>query len=72
MGDTYRSGGPEAHLPTFEDLRFEAYGALGDVEDVLRSDWRAGHGPTRAQADAVSDARRHIAAAKEALNRAAP
>lgn len=72
MTDTYPSGGPEPHLPSFEDIRFDAYSALGDVEDVLRSDWRRGYGPTPAQADAVRDARRHIAAAKEALNRAAP
>jgi hypothetical protein len=62
----------DARLPTFEDMRFEAYGMLGDVADVLRSDWRPGAGPTRQQAQAVQDALRHIAAAKDALNRAAP
>lgn len=61
----------EQDLPTFADVRFEAYGALGDVEDILRSDWREGTGPTPAQAEAANEARSHIAAAKEALNRAA-
>lgn len=32
-------------LSTFEDMRFEASAALGDVEDVLHSDWRPGTGP---------------------------
>lgn len=71
MTDSYPSGGPEHQLPTFEDMRFEAYGALGDVADILRSDWRTGHGPTRRQAETVAEALRHIGAAKEALNRAA-
>jgi hypothetical protein len=71
MSDQYPSGGPEPDLPTFSDIRFEAYGLLGDVDDVLRSDWRRGHGPTPAQAEAVREARRHIALAKDALNRAA-
>jgi hypothetical protein len=59
------------HLPTFEDMRREAFGMLGDVEDVLRSDWRSGTGPTTEQADAAMQARRHIAKAKAALDQAA-
>ena len=58
-------------LPTFEDIRQDAYRELGDVQDGLRSDWRPGAGPTQAQARALADAKEHIAQAKAALNRAA-
>jgi hypothetical protein len=58
-------------LPTFEDIRANAYAVLGDAADWLRSDWRPGTGPTGEAADAVADARAAIAAAKTALNRAA-
>lgn len=58
-------------LPTFEDMRRNAHRLLGDAQDELRSDWRPGTGPTSAQGDALAEARRHIAAAKEALDRAA-
>jgi hypothetical protein len=58
-------------VPTFEDMRREAFSRLGDVEDVLRSDWRPGTGPTWKQADAMIDAQRHIAQAKAALDKAA-
>jgi hypothetical protein len=58
-------------LPTFQDMRREAFARLGDVEDVLRSDWRSGAGPTSEQADAAMQARRHIAKAKAALDQAA-
>jgi hypothetical protein len=58
-------------LPTFEDMRHRAYALLGDVQDELRSDWRPGHGPNSEQAEALTEARRDIAEAKEALNRAA-
>lgn len=55
-------------LPTFEEIRAEAYRLLGDAQDVLRSDWLAGAGPTDGQADALRDARMAIADAKQALN----
>ena len=58
-------------LPTFHDIRDRAYAALGDVQDELRSDWRAGHGPTPAQREALNKARKLIAQAKDALNEAA-
>lgn len=58
-------------LPTFEDMRRAAFRLLGDAQDELRSDWRAGAGPTRDQAVALQEAREHIAAAKAALDRAA-
>lgn len=58
-------------LPTFEQTRREAHGQLGDVEDTLRSDWAPGTGPTAAQADAAAEARKYIALAKAALDRAA-
>lgn len=60
-----------SNLPSFEDLRSDMYRLLGDVQDVAQSDWRDGAGPTDRQADAFAEARRHIAAAKVALNLAA-
>lgn len=57
-------------LPTFEQIRRTAHGELGDVEDLLRSDWASGRGPTDGQADALTEVRQHIAAAKAALDRA--
>lgn len=58
-------------LPTFDDIRSNAYALLGDVEDELRSDWRAGAGPNHEQAEALQEARQAIREAKAALNRAA-
>ena len=52
-------------------MRRNAYALLGDVQDELRSDWAPGSGPALAQADAVAEARRAIATAKQALDRAA-
>lgn len=58
-------------LPTFEEMRRNAFALLGDAQDELRSDWRPGTGPSREQGEAVQVARRHIAAAKAALDEAA-
>ncbi|MEV7006869.1 hypothetical protein [Streptosporangium sp. NPDC051022] len=58
-------------LPTFEEMRRNAYRLLGDAEDELRSDWAPGSEPTHAQALARREAMRLIARAKVALNRAA-
>ena len=58
-------------LPTFQKMRRNAYGMLGDVEDELRSDWREGTGPTKAQAEAAHRARDLIVQAKAALDEAA-
>lgn len=57
-------------LPTFEEMRRNAFKLLGDTEDELRSDWRSGTGPTRAQAKAANEAKALIARAKNALDRA--
>ena len=57
-------------LPRFQDTRRRVFEMLGDVQDELRSDWAPGSEPTDAQADAITDAYRAIAAAKEALDRA--
>lgn len=57
-------------LPTFDDMRARAHGLLGDVEDELRSDWRPGTGPTRAQGTALQEAMKHIRSAKAALDKA--
>uniref|UniRef100_UPI003F497D00 hypothetical protein n=1 Tax=Promicromonospora sp. CA-289581 TaxID=3240013 RepID=UPI003F497D00 len=58
-------------LPTFHQIRDNAYAALGDVQDELRSDWRPGTGPTPQQREALDRARTLIAQAKDALNEAA-
>ncbi|MFI7468169.1 hypothetical protein [Nonomuraea sp. NPDC049646] len=58
-------------LPTFEQMRRNAHRLLGDAQDELRSDWASGTGPTDKQAAAAAEARKHIAAAKAALDRAA-
>lgn len=47
------------------------FALLGDVEDELRSGWRDGTGLNPDQAQALRDARRAIAEAKTALDRAA-
>ncbi|WP_329521075.1 hypothetical protein [Spirillospora sp. NBC_01491] len=59
------------HLPAFEEIRRNAHRELGDVEDLLRSDWAPGAGPTFDQVEALSQARQCIALAKQALDRAA-
>jgi hypothetical protein len=53
-------------------MRRNADRGLGDVLDELRSDWRPGTGPTDEQADAMQQARSHIAMAKAKLDQAAP
>jgi hypothetical protein len=58
-------------LPTFDEMRSNAFAMLGDVEDELRSDWREGTGPSNDQATALREARHAIAQAKAALDRAA-
>lgn len=60
-----------ADLPTFEEMRRNAYALLGDAEDELRSDWRPGTGPTSEQGSALYLARQAIAQAKAHLNVAA-
>jgi hypothetical protein len=66
-----RRGSMAEPLPTFDEMRSNAYAMLGDVEDELRSDWRDGAGPTNIQAEALRVARQAIDQAKAALNRAA-
>jgi hypothetical protein len=58
-------------LPSFEDIRVQAYAVLGDAEDWMRSDWRPGTGPSAAANRARIQAVKAIAAAKCALNAAA-
>lgn len=57
-------------LPTFDEMRSNAFALLGDAEDELRSDWRKGTGPTREQGRALREAREAIAQAKAALDKA--
>lgn len=57
---------------TFESVRQRSYDILGIVQEKLRSDWvHEAHGPDHEQITALEDARRHLAAAKAALARAA-
>lgn len=58
-------------LPTFEEMRSNAFALLGDAEDELRSDWREGTGPNSEQGRALREAREAIAQAKAALDAAA-
>lgn len=51
----------------FNEQRASAYRCLGDAQEHLRGVT----GPTRRQTQALRAAERHIARAKEALNRAA-
>lgn len=62
---------PDHELPPFAYIRVRAYVQLGDVEDLLRSDWAPGTGPTRGQGHALHEAVLAIARAKAALNEAA-
>lgn len=57
-------------LPTFDEMRSNAFALLGDAEDELRSDWRQGTGPNREQGRALREAREAIAQAKAALDKA--
>lgn len=59
------------YLPTFDEMRSNAFAMLGDVEDELLSDLRDGTGPTTNQATAFREARQGIAQAKAALDRVA-
>lgn len=59
-----------AELPTFDEMRSNAFALLGDAEDELRSDWRPGTGPNDEQAEAIQEARRAIVQAKAALDKA--
>jgi hypothetical protein len=56
----------------FEEVRQRSYDVLGLVQEKLRSDWvHDDTGPSHEQAQAMEEARRHLAAAKAALARAA-
>jgi hypothetical protein len=59
-----------ADLPTFDEMRSNAFALLGDVEDELRSDWSPGTGPNDEQAEALQEARKAIREAKAALDKA--
>lgn len=58
-------------LPTFEEIRRDAHKELGDVEDLLRSDWVPGTGPSPKQAELLSHVRSAIRSARAALDEVA-
>jgi hypothetical protein len=55
-------------LPTFEEMRRNAFKLLGDAQDELRSDWAPGTGPNNQQVAALQRARAAISQAKNALD----
>lgn len=55
-------------LPTFEEIRQEAFRQIGEVLDTLRLDWLPNTGPTDDQAVALRTARRALARAQEELD----
>ena len=58
--------------PAFEEVRQRSYDVLEKVQEKLRSDWLYDDpGPTHEQVEALDEARRHVAAARAALTRAA-
>lgn len=57
-------------LPTFEEMRRNAYRAVNDALDELRSDWKSGTGPTHRQAELLREARAGLLRAKKALDEA--
>jgi hypothetical protein len=59
-------------LPTFEQVRLDAYRELGGVLEVLASDWASDSCPTKGAGWALVRAKRLVMAAQEALNQAAP
>jgi len=70
MSGDHRSGRPGQGLPSFEEIRSQAYRQLGDAADWLRSDWSPlGSELTDAQAEGRREALRLIGQAKAALNR---
>ena len=58
--------------PAFEEVRQRSYDVLAKVQEKLRSDWLYDdHGPNHEQVEALDEARRHVAAARAALSKAA-
>jgi hypothetical protein len=64
--------GYEMVAPAFEEVRQRAYDGLVQVHEKLRSDWLYDdQGPTHEQVEALDEARKHVAAARAALSKAA-
>lgn len=57
-------------LPTFEEIRLNAYILIDDALDELRSDWAPGTGPTHKQAELLHEARAGLLRAKKVLDEA--
>jgi hypothetical protein len=57
-------------LPTFEEMRRNAYRYINDALDELRSDWAPFAGPTDVQAELLHEARAGLLRAKAALDEA--
>jgi hypothetical protein len=60
------------NAPTFEEVRQRTYDVLAKVQEKLRSDWLYDdQGPSHEQVEALHEARKHVAAARAALLKAA-
>lgn len=57
-------------MQAFEEARSQAYRLLGDVQDLLDTDFSPGTAPTGLAAAALAEALRHIDSAEDALDRA--
>jgi hypothetical protein len=59
--------------PAFEEVRQRSYDVLEKVQEKLRSDdwFYDDQGPTHEQVEALDQARKHVAAARAALTKAA-
>jgi hypothetical protein len=66
-----RGSSGERGLPSFEEMRRNAYRLLGDAQQELYSDWRSEAGPSKTQLEAARKALRAITEAKKRLIEAA-
>ena len=57
-------------MQTFQEARSRVYDLLGDVRDLLGTEFAPGTAPTGLAAAALGEALRHIDAAEDALDRA--
>jgi hypothetical protein len=58
--------------PAFEEVRQRSDDVLAKVQEKLRSDWFYDEqGPSHEQVEALGEARKHVAAARAALSKAA-
>jgi hypothetical protein len=60
------------NAPAFEEVRQQSYDILAKAQQKLQSDWLYDdQGPSHEQVEALDEARKHVAAARAALSKAA-